>query len=296
MGAWSVLKQLILGSTMVTLAAVPTALSAKARAPETLTRSGKWVVDYDRDACHLSALFGTGEDAVLMRLTRYEPGDWFDLTLYGDRVAGADARSEATADFGLGGAPVKVEAVNGKADKLPLLLFGSMRLDGWRRAEPDDAPPSLSPEQEAAVTGLAVTIERKKPFRLDFGSLARPMAQLRTCQSDLLKSWGYDPAVQTALARPVRPINPPRKWLLRTDYPSDAIILGQNGIVQFRLDVAADGTIAGCHVLSRTSPDVFADTTCRAVSRRAKLEPALDRDGRPVRSFYVQKVHWHVAN
>jgi TonB family protein len=188
-----------------------------------------------------------------------------------------------------------METLNGKSGALPMSLFGSTRLDGWERAAPEETGPSLSPQQEAAITGVTVKIGRKKPFRLEFGPMNKPMAQLRSCQIDLLKSWGYDPTVQTALARPVQPANSPASWLSHNDYPADAVAMGQNGLVQFRLDVDPDGKISGCHVLAKTSPDVFADTTCRAVTRRAKLKPALAADGTPVRSIYVQKVRWQVG-
>jgi hypothetical protein len=286
-----VLKTLML---WVTIAAVPTAPVAEASAPETLKRSGAWVVDYNRDACHLIAQFGAGPDMIIMRLTRYEPGDWFDLDLYGHRLANTDVRSKATIDFGLRGTPVEALTTNGKTGDLPMMHLGSMRLDGWESEEPEEVGPQLHPQQEAAVSGVAVKIGRKKPFRLDFGSLAKPMEQLRICQADLLKSWGYDPVVQATLSKPVRPANSSARWLRTSDYPPGAVAKGQNGIVQFRLDVESDGRIAGCHVLARTSPDVFADTTCRAVSRRAKLQPALDATGKPVRSYYVQKVHWQM--
>jgi TonB family protein len=279
----------------VVAAALPVAAAAATKTPETLSRTGSWVLDYDRDACHLAAQFGTGKDVMVMRLTRYEPGDWFDLSLYGRRLASPGTRSEASIDFGLGGKPFETDAMNGKAARLPLMLLGSMRLDGWRRAGPDDIPPVLTPEQEAAVSGATVKIEGKGAFRLAFGSLAKPMAQLRACQTDLVKSWGYDPVVQASLAKPVRPTSSPGEWLRPGDYPPGAIHAGQNGIVQFRLDVDPDGKISGCHVLARTSPDVFADTTCRNVTRRARLEPALDADGRPVRSFDVQKVLWRMS-
>jgi hypothetical protein len=288
-----VLKQLMLS---VTIAAVPIAGLAQGNEPETLKRTGKWVVDYDNDACHLAAQFGTGDDMMIMSLTRYQPGDWFDLSLHGRKLVSTEARREVKVDFGLGGPIVEADAVNGKAGDLPLILFGTTRLDGWKRTTPGEIAPLLSPQQEAAVSGVTVMIKRKKPFRLEFGSLAKPMEQLRTCQADLLQSWGYDPAVQATLAKPTRPVNSPAKWLSPDDYPQGAISVGHNGIVQFRLDVEADGSISGCHVLARTRPDVFADTTCRAVTRRAKLEPALGADGKPVRSFFVQKVHWQVTN
>jgi len=287
------LKPLIF--TLIFAAQANSAALAKVNAPETLARTGKWNVNYDRDACHLLAEFGTGKDMLILRLTRYEPGESFELALYGRKLASADARSKMKVDFGLGGAPVEAEAINGTAGNLPLTLFGSTRLDGWKSEGREEIGPSLSPQQEAAVTGLTVKIERKKLFRLDFGSLAKPMEQLRKCQTDLLKSWGFDPVVQTTLAKPARPASSPAVWLRDSDYPSEAIAMGQNGIVQFRLDVDADGRVSGCHVLARTSPDVFADTTCRAVTRRAKLEPALDANGKPVRSFFVQKVRWQMS-
>jgi TonB family protein len=276
-------------------AAVAVAGSAQASEPEKLTRTGKWVVDYDRDACHLLAQFGTGEHVLAIRLTRYEPGDSFDLVFYGHRVASPDTRSEAKIDFGLRGTPAAVKTVNGKAGNLPMMLIGSARLDGWEREKSEDIAPSLSPQQEDAVTGVTVRIGRKKAFRVEFGPLSKPMAQLRTCQADLLKSWGYDPVVQTTLATPVKPANSPASWLRDNDYPSGAVAAGQNGVVQFRLDVDAEGKVHGCHVLARTSPDVFADTTCRNVTRRARLKPALDLDGKPVRSFFVQKVYWQMT-
>jgi TonB family protein len=286
-----VLKTLILSAVF---AALPTAAVAGPSAPETLQRAGNWIVDYNRDACHLIAQFGTGRDKVIMRLTRYEPGDSFDLDLYGRRLASADVRSKATVDFGLRGTPVEAQTLNGRVGDLPLMHLGSMRLDGWESGGPEEVGPPLHPRQEAAVSGVAVKIGRKKPFRLEFGPLAKPMEQLRLCQADLLKSWGYDPAVQTTLSKPARPANSPGTWIDPSDYPPGAVSRGLNGLVQFRLDVEADGRIAGCHVLARSSPDVFADTTCQTVSRRAKIEPALDATGNPVRSYYVQKVRWQI--
>jgi TonB family protein len=107
-----------------------------------------------------------------------------------------------------------------------------------------------------------------------------------------VKSWGYDPAVQAALSRPVTRSNAPTDWLKDSDYPDEATRRGYNGLVQIRLDVDSSGKVTGCHVLNRTNPDVFADLTCRAVTKRAKLQPALDAAGQPVRSFEVYSIVW----
>lgn len=264
-----------------------------ARAPETevLKRSEKWLVDYNRDACHLVAQFGSGDTMVAARFTRYEPGTRFDLSLYGNRLRSLDNRVGAKIDFGMG-KPVTAQGMTGNAGKLDAVFFSSMRLDGWERKSEDEAWPDILPAQESAVTGMTVDIRGKRRFRLDFGSLGKPLAQLRDCTTNLVRHWGYDPDVQATLSRPVRPAESPQKWVRDSDYPGKASMLGHNGIVQFRLDVDPQGRVAGCYILARTSPDDFADVTCSAITRRAKLLPALDAQGKPVRSYFVQKVLW----
>lgn len=275
-------------------AAVPGVATAKDREPEVLTRTGKWVLEYNRDACHLFAEFGEGDAQVVARFTRYQPGDGFDLALYGKRFRTVDVRSEAKIDFGLADAPLERNVTFGSAGKFAAAFIGSVRVDGWSPGSRPVAAPRITPEQEATVSGLAVAIRRKAPFRLTFGSLDKPLAQMRDCSANLVQSWGYDPEVQAALLRPASPLESPGKWLSVNDYPEGAVRMGHNGIVQFRLDVDAEGNVAGCYVLARTSPDDFADRTCRAVSKRAKLQPALDAKGIPVRSYFVQKVNWRV--
>lgn len=282
------------GLFIAVVAMLPNAGATGDGAAEVLTRSGKWVVSYDRDACHLYADFGSGDAMVTMRISRYEPGDWFDFSLYGKRLAGSGLHQDAKVDFGLKGEPIKTHAMLGSADKLPALFFNSQRIDGWsgNSRSSDGKPPKINPAQEVAVTGVKLAVEDKPPFRLAFGSLGKPLEQLRACSADLVRSWGYDPEVQATLSRPVTPRYTPRGWLDGSDYPLSSITQGQSASVRFRLDVDAQGKIAGCYILATTSPDSFADLTCKLIARRAKLLPALDAKGVPVRSYYVRKANW----
>ena len=122
--------------------------------------------------------------------------------------------------------------------------------------------------------------------------MAAPMAAMRTCTMDLIKRWGYDPIVQVGLKQPAKPLNAPTKWLTTGDFPREAAMEGASGIVQVRIDLDEKGAIVGCHILHRTSPDQFADLTCKLIVQRAKLSPALDASGTPVRSFYATKIAW----
>ena len=178
-GIW-MLKRLLLGTVIAGALAGP--LSARTDQPEALTRSSKWVVDYDEDACHLAAEFGSGKDMVVMRITRFDLGDPFHFSLYGDRLRHANSRGEATLDFGVGEKPIEAGWIGGKNGKLDAMFFSLVRLDGWKPESPGQTGPKLRPDQEAAVSGVTVAVRGKKAFRLEFGSLAKPLAQLRTCQ------------------------------------------------------------------------------------------------------------------
>lgn len=274
-------------------AALPTPVAAKDKPPEVLKRVGNWIVNYDNDACHLAAQFGEGKNQVVLRMTRYQPSESFTLGLYGSRMAADEVRTKGTLDFGLSAQPLEVETINGSAGKNKAAWVSGVRLD--RPWNADEGLPDLTPEREASVTGLTIDFQRRKPFRLEFTAFGKAMAQLRTCQTDLVKSWGYDPEQQANLSRRATGKQSPAEWLKASDYPMQSVAMGHNGFVQFRLDVDETGKVAGCHVLDRTNPDDFADMTCKLVARRAKLEPALDASGKPVRSFIVQRVVWRVA-
>jgi hypothetical protein len=284
-------KQLLIAGAC--LAGSAPALAAPGDKPiETLTRKGKWVADYSRDACNLITRMGEGKNSVIIRFTRYEPGDRFDLSVYGDRYRSDAVRIEGSADFGLSDKPIPIEGVSGNSGKMRAIFFRGMRLDGWDRGDKHEIAPVITPQEEGRVTGVTLRLERRRPLRLEFGSIAKPLAEMRKCMDALVTSWGYDAAQQAAGLRPVSAITSPGSWLNSNDYPSKALFAGYNGLVQIRLDVDVEGKVAGCFVLSRTSPDEFADITCRNVAKRARLQPALDAAGKPMRSFWVVRVNW----
>jgi TonB family protein len=272
--------------------AVPAAAMAEEAAPEALPFTGRWVARYDPDSCGIAARFGEGDNAVTASFTRYQPGDHFNLTLIGKRLRFSQPRLEANLDFGIK-ADLKREVMVGTMGSTPAIFFTAIRFDGLAWKGPPAGMPKVTREMENSVTGVTVSIKGGKPFRLIVAKgFANPMIALRVCMDDLIKTWGYDPAVQAALTRPVTPTNPPGSWLTNDDYPMMAIRNGANGLVQFRLDVDPEGKIAGCHILARTSPDEFADVTCKLMTKRARFQPALDSEGRPVGSYFVSTAHF----
>ena len=122
------------------------------------------------------------------------------------------------------------------------------------------------------------------------------MKAMRSCTDDLLRHWGYDPAVQAALTHPASPIGDQGNWLRTADFPTNSVWKGESGLVRIRLDIEPDGSVSNCRVLYRTNPDSFADLTCKLMKERARFTPALDAAGRPVKSLYLTQIRWQSAH
>jgi outer membrane biosynthesis protein TonB len=67
---------------------------------------------------------------------------------------------------------------------------------------------------------------------------------------------------------------------------------GQGAIVNFRLLVDAAGSVTGCFIQQTTRLKEFDDAVCKSISRRAKFDPALDKDGKPILSYYNNTVRF----
>lgn len=262
--------------------------------PVSLAKVSKWEMNYDVDACHLFARFGTGQDETILAITQTSPSDMFQVELFGKALASRDTLVRVQISFDPQAKPLTrtgMSLVTGK--KMPFVMLGGLRLDGWDWYKNwDQSPPEVPAERAAQVTSITFKLPSTKAYRLETGSLAAPMQAMRTCTEDLVKSWGFDPAVEAGLTRRATPAANPASWIRDGDFPQKALLAGHNGLVQFRLDVDETGKVFGCRVLFRTDPDDFADHTCQLLTQRAKFTPALDSKGLPVKSFYISRIHW----
>ena len=278
--------------------------AAKPLVPIPLAHVGPWEVNYDDDSCHLIGTFGSGDDRIIVRFTRFQPGDGFALALIGKPMLSISAMSQTKLDFGPVVDPQDRWSIDGLVGATPSSVFGGLTLVD--KPEPKRAltlaegiaakaalqATNITPEQEASVRDLTVKTKFRKFYRLALGSMAAPMRTLRGCTTDLVRRWGLDPAEQASLTRRPTPVGNPGSWMNSKDYPSDMLRRGSNGMGQFRLEISETGSIAACHIQSRTNPDAFADLSCRLLSKRGRFTPALDRNGKPIKSYYVSSVRW----
>lgn len=289
-GTWR-MRRLLWIMSLAGMAVAASTAQAAPRAPQSIPHSGKWQVNYDANACHLLGSFGDPYQGFAVRLSQYQPGEMFDLTLYGKAFRDAGQTVPVTVDYGLPSGPQARRGLGGTAGKLPLLILGGERL-GPYTGTPGPLSP-VTPEQEAAVRSITIGF-RGRAYRFETGSMAPPMAAMRTCLQNLVAHWGYDAALAARLARPPVPIGSPGDWLVSRDYPKEPLSRRVSGLVKFRLEVDEAGMATACHVLEQTNPPEFGRATCEKLQNRARFEPARDRDGKPARWFWISTVRWQV--
>ena len=300
------------GGFLAGAALASSAAIAEDSGPPVLAPTSQWNVSYDEDSCRLLRMFGTGADRTVFYLERYEPGDSFFMVVAGK---GINNRSSlpTTIRFGPSGFSMDDNKVYGDlGDFGPAILISSASLalpaedermgNSDKQAFDPDAVAAdtdvfrqaLTPEQERAITWLEVKSGLKKPFRLALGPMDKPMEAMRKCTDDLVASWGFDLQALRGMTRAAVPSKSPGSWLSANDYPTIALKKGEQGIVQVRLAIGADGAAQACHIQKSTRPVEFDQAVCRALMKRARFQPALGADGKPMPSYWRSGVRFEI--
>jgi hypothetical protein len=276
-----------------------------------LKPSSPWAMNYAEDSCHLAREFGEGEEKVTAEFRQFGPSKGFVLVLAGKSLERYRGRKNPlVTDFlPLGAHEEHPNALSGKLpdgrqliqtstsfapDEGDTYYAGGNKLGAWQ-PDPEDAEP-IVPDRaaEANVKQLRVSGPFRTPILLELGPMDKPMDAMRTCLDELLTHWGIDAQAHRSLSRRAAPANYPADWLSTNDYPTKMLREGRGAAVHFRLMVDENGAPGEC-IVQTAMGDGFDKLTCSLLKKRARFTPALDAEGRPVRSFYTNTVNWSIG-
>jgi len=296
-GGWAVGAALLLSSAPL--------IAADEDAPVVLEPTSPWNVHYADDYCRLARVFGAGASRVTLVIDKFGPGDGFNLTLAGPRMKFRQSNGVAKIRFGtefpeqqlsfhsgsLGeGGPAWVFAPGVDIRPLPIATApaGSIRTVGDVIAA--TAPPTDA--EKASVTTVDIGSPLSHPVRLQTGSMELAFAAMDRCLDELMAHWGIDVARHKTMSRPTIPQGHPGLWVTFLDYPEDMLRNNMAGIVHLRLTIDEKGRPTACHVQQSTDRGGFNKRVCAMLMRRARFKPALDRDGKPMVSYFRSSVRF----
>jgi len=263
------------GLIAAALASVP----IPAAAPD--APKGQWIVSWDDQACSLVRL--TEDEKPVSLALSMVPGTTYLRTtllsptlgrdqagqaksaalLFGDRIAGNEGQASAVHaerrygfDFGL-------------LDETTLHDF-------------------------AKASSLSVRVKGSTLLQVPLPNAAKAAAELERCRDETLRTWGIDPAVRASLRRQPKPLLEIWRLVTDLDYPPAALSAGASGRAIVRLRISADGRVAGCAVAVSSGNKDLDIQTCAVFMQRARFEPALGADGKPVEAFFVSAMEWRI--
>ncbi|WP_226016883.1 energy transducer TonB [Novosphingobium sp. FKTRR1] len=94
--------------------------------------------------------------------------------------------------------------------------------------------------------------------------------------------------------RAARPLNAPGRWVSASDYPTNALRRGEQGVTGFTLTIGPDGRVRDC-AITRSSGSADLDAaTCNKIAQRAQFAPASNETGDAVAGRYSNVIRWQI--
>lgn len=244
----------------------PTALAG-----EPLQPLKAWNLDYGETQCLAARQFGRVEDPVTLAIRPAPNGDTYELLL-GQKRPGPNLGEEMQGSVDFGRGPIKAWLLHfgPKGQKFEIYQYRITSI-----------------EMAQARTASAVTLRTKggPSWSLQLANMTNLISGLEQCTADLRSYWNMNPPDKAKLSVGSR--GDVRPLFNSTDYPSEALWRGQEGRAQYQLLIDQAGKVAACHVLIPSGIPALDVMGCQVIRLRAKFTPALDLNGKPVRSSYI---------
>ena len=282
--------------------AVLTATTAPAAGQDrpALAPSEPWAIDYDLDNCALIRTFGTDEDRVILEIRRFAPGWGLQTTVASNRL-GAPVRSRVSYRFnddedwqqpGLG-LPVTLDSgLKGVIMEPSFVDLPELEAieDPEKRAAFFQSLEFRAIERQQAEAINSIRLRGVgREFTLALGKFGAPIRALQDCVDELTTHWNIDVEAHRTLTRRARPIDVASSARM-VSYPPQMARRRMPGLVNVRLSVDATGKVTGCSIQMPLSDPAFEESSCADIQHAFEFEPALDKDGHPIVSYWITRV------
>lgn len=273
-----------------------TAVPATAQEAPGLAPSMRWTLDYADDSCALRRVFGEGSNRILLELRRFGPDPSLQTLIGSARMA---ARNPANVRYRFGETAEWQEAYGYSLtmrDGFRSGVLFTARL--WSRPESEATDAGSQPSSEwrsseeaaaAQVSTLYVRGAFGREVVLQLEPMDAAMSAMNRCIDELMTHWNIDVEAHKTLTRRAIPIDPESAARM-VSYPPKMVAQRMPGLVNVRLSIDDTGRVTDCHIQMPLSDPEFAESSCADIQHAYEFEPALDRDGKPIASFYVTRV------
>ena len=239
--------------------------------------------------CGLVRNFGDAESPVRMVIYSYGPQGNYRIVLSGaDLPRNNDAAQEGRAVFGPADDLQDVHVIVGKrGDDGEIVLQAAARRSGvslGRTWSASDHGTDVIIPFDPRATRFTVATPRMEPLTLEIGAMDSALADLTTCEGQLLDGWNLDIAEPREISTPAGIANG-LQVLRQLRLPPNIVVNRLSQIIQFRLVIDEDGRLADCVLQAPNFGQDVATDMCRVIAHDGEFTPARDHTNRPVPSL-----------
>jgi hypothetical protein len=273
-----------------------------------LPPTSAWTLAYDDDSCALRRTFGDGKQNAYFELRRFGPDSALQTMVASDNLRSRDlvsfqyrwnvdhdwreaGRLKFTLDSGLGGVlfGAGFAELPGDLPDLPSRVL-YVRSTDWRATELEAAGRINS----IAVRGATARGMYRHELVLRLDGLDVALAALNTCIDNLVTLWDIDIEAHKTLSRPALPIDFEDSSRM-IGYPPKMLRQAMPGLVNIRLAIDEEGRVTACRIQMPLSDPAFEASSCDDIQHAFEFEPALDKDGKPIASFWTTRVEFRIG-
>lgn len=140
---------------------------------------------------------------------------------------------------------------------------------------------------------LQTTVIEGTHETFDMGDAARLWSDLGDCVSKLRQRWNVGEYAASKKTRSAR--GNIGALFSEDDYPVRAILADESGATRVGLLIDENGLVRDCTLLETSGIAMLDSRSCGIITQRAKFEPALGENGKPIKSAAVQTIRWKLA-
>jgi protein TonB len=85
-------------------------------------------------------------------------------------------------------------------------------------------------------------------------------------------------------------------WISGDDYPAESLRAREEGDVVAGWTIGIDGRVTDCKILKSSGHPLLDQATCKAMTLRARYNPALDQFGNPIESHQSRTFAWRLPH
>ena len=143
------------------------------------------------------------------------------------------------------------------------------------------------------VISVSVPGEVQESFAVPgFGAALKVMDQ---CVVDLGRHWGISAEELRRMSTPPKAFRSLNRYFTSDDYPMKALKDDATGRTNVRIAVDETGRPTDCVVMKPSGNKMLDSETCRILLERARFQPAMDVNGKPMKSVVVTAVNWIIG-